>query len=445
MNYEVEIHDDVFLPVYQHLLVDDEIDIDFLYGTRDTGKSRHIAQTLIKRCLSADYFRHILCRKVHNSIKDSQWQVLKDVVDDWGLSELFDFKTSPLEIHCKNGNKFIARGFDDPQKIKSIQNPSGAWVEEGNQLTKEDWVTLITSLRSNKGNVKIDFSFNPECDGDYREFWLYKDYFSHTTEQTFFNTKYMKVGDEVYPIHYRATHASYYDNPYCTPQRKAYYEELKYTAPYFYQIYALGKWANKLNKSPFVLTFNREKHLGKTEYNPKMPIYLSFDFNRNPMCVTIFQTDLVKKVDVIEVIKLPNSDIWQVCEYIVAAYGYNALYYVCGDSSGHNQSALVKENDLNNYYKVIKSKLRLTTQQMKTVHNPPIIKNQVLVNACFRQLDITINPETCQPLIFDIEFGEILADGTLKKGSREDEKQQLDALDTLRYFLNRFFKHIAPE
>lgn len=448
---EIEIDLDVFLPCYHRLHDETGIDIDFLYGSRDSGKSRDIAQRLVKKCLDADYFRHLLIRKTFNTIKDSQWQLIKDVVEDWGLSDFFHFTTNPLEIHCKNGNKFVARGFDDAQKIKSFQNPSGAWVEEGNELTKDDWVTLRTSIRSNKVATKIDFSFNPEADGDYRDSWLYKDYFSHTEAESFTNTKQVKVKDTEETITYRATHTTYHDNPFCSSQRKAIYEDLKDTSPYHYQVYGLGKWANSENKSPFVLTFSREKHLGKPDENGIMqPVwrsddytYLSMDFNRNPMCCSVIQWDGANKVDWVEVIKIPNSTIYEMCEYINVSYP-EAIFIVCGDGSGSNRSALVQDKDLNDYYKVIKKELRLNDTQMQQRINPPIAKNKVLVNYCFKHLDITLNPETCNPLIFDIEFGEIQADGTLLKGNREDPKQQLDALDTMRYFLNRYFAHLNP-
>jgi len=172
---EIEVEEGVFLPVYRHLQEDSEIDIDLIYGSRDSGKSRDEAQRLVLRCMASDYFRYILARKNFNTIKDSQWQVIKDVVEEWNFTQFFKFTTHPLQIECVNGNKFIARGFDDPQQIKSIQNPSGAWVEEGNQLTKEDWITLITSIRSNKGKTKIDVTFNPESDGNFADYWLYKD------------------------------------------------------------------------------------------------------------------------------------------------------------------------------------------------------------------------------------------------------------------------------
>lgn len=443
MEVDVEIDESVFLPCYRHLLNDDNVDIDFIWGSRDSGKSRDTAQRLVKKCLEATYFRHILARKTFNTIKDSQWQLIKDIVDEWGLNELFDFKTSPLEIHCVNGNKFIARGFDDPHKIKSIQNPSGAWVEEGNELAKEDWVILITSLRSNKGRTKIDVTFNPEASGDFREFWLFKDYFSHTSDTSFTRTYKVTVSDKVFPITYRSTHTTYVQNPFCSPQRIAIYEGLKTTSPYFYRIYALGEWGNRENKSPFMLTFSRAKHLRPTKHDPTLPLYLSFDFNRNPMCCSVIQWDQHEKVDWIEVIKIPNSTIYQVCDLIKIKYPED-LYIVCGDGSGRNESAMVKEQDLNNYYKVIKQELELSNGQLQYVVNPPLENNQVLMNYCFEHLDISINPDTCQPLIFDLEFAEVGADGKLKKRDREDPAQQLDALDGARYFFNRYFAHLNP-
>ena len=44
----------------------------------------------------------------------------------------------------------------------------------------------------------------------------------------------------------------------------------------------------------------------------------------------------------------------------------------------------------------------------------------MLCNWAFHNLDITINPETYQPLIYDIENAEMLSDGSLKKRDRND-------------------------
>lgn len=443
MHSEVEINvpRSAFLPVYQHLLEDTGIDIDFIYGSRDSGKSRDEAQRLVLKCLSSDYFRWILGRKQFNTIKDSQWQTIKDVVTEWNLEQFFQFRVSPLEIHCVNGNKFIARGFDDPAQIKSIQNPSGAWIEEGDQLTEDDWITLITSIRTNTGKTKIDVTFNPLSPGDYRQFWLYRDYFSHTDQKSFTHTKFVNIAGKDYPIHYRATHSTYHDNRYCSAQRMAVYENLRNTSPYHYKVYALGEWGNRENKSPFVLTFDRNKHLGHTEFDPSMELFLSFDFNRNPMCCNVIQWDHNNKVNWIDIIKIPNSSTGEVCDVILMKYP-DALYVVNGDYSGTAGSAMVQNQDLNNHYKIIRHKLRLRDGQIQIRPNPKLTKNRVLVNMFFAQVDVTINPDTCQALIFDIENAEMLADGSLLKTDRKDEAQQLDVFDGARYFINMNFQHL---
>src|SRR5687767_14071997 len=148
---EVQIPTNVYLPCYRHLL-HAQADIHFLWGGRDSGKSHYIAQRLIRKCLKAKHFRCIMVKKTGNSIQASQWQTIKDLVTEWGLSSLFVFKTSPLSIECINGNTFLARGCDDPANLKSIKDPTDVWYEELNQLDLYDFITITSTLRSNNVN-----------------------------------------------------------------------------------------------------------------------------------------------------------------------------------------------------------------------------------------------------------------------------------------------------
>ena len=84
-------YDSVFLPVYKPLRNLKGIHLKFLYGGRDSGKSRDIAQRKILKCLAATYFRCILIKKTANSIKDSQWQEIKDICEEWHIDHLFKF------------------------------------------------------------------------------------------------------------------------------------------------------------------------------------------------------------------------------------------------------------------------------------------------------------------------------------------------------------------
>lgn len=444
----VDIPRKAFLPCYQHLLpgeAEADADLNFLWGGRDSGKSHFIAQRLVHKCLSAKYFRCILVKHTYESIKDAQWQTIKDVVEQWGLEELFTFKLSPLEIECLNGNKFIARGCDKPEKLKSIKDPSDAWYEEGNQISLDDFTVISTTLRTNKANIQQWFSFNPECEGNYEDFWLYKNYFKNQPNNTFVSTVIWKLDDgtEV-PIKYTSTHTTYHDNRYCSPQRRAQLEQLQKTSPYYYSVYTLGKWGNRENDSPFCFAFSREKHTGNVLWEKSLETYLSFDFNKNPISCGVYQIPEARSLRCVEAIKLPNSDIYKLCDYIKLHYP-GGLYVVTGDATGQNTSAMVQDNI--NYYTIIKTQLDLSIGQMKNVPsvNPRLKENQVLVNSVLATCNVTIDSAKAKHLIFDCENVKMLPTGEIDKSNRDDPAKQSDALDHFRYLINAFFKWIMKE
>ncbi len=437
MSVQVNLDSSLFLPVFRDLVSDENIDIDFLYGGRDSGKSRDEAMRLVEKCLKEKYFRWLLIKKTFNSIKESQWQTIKDVVEEWGIDHLFTFKTNPLEIHCANGNKFIARGCDDPGKLKSIQNPSGAWIEEGNQLTEDDWVILITTLRSNKSRIKVDITFNPECDGRYDDFWIYKEYFKgHPQGQSFEAVKKMRVlikgTQQEIQIKYRVTHATYSDNPYVPIQRIAFHEGLKESNPYWYRVFTLGLWGNREILRRFFFNYKKEKHVGKTKWNKSYPLYISFDFNKDPICCIVFQY-YGGKLYGLEAIKLANSDIESLCDVVLTRYK-GGLYIITGDSSGYNRSALVKDD--HNYYKVIMKKFSLGKNSLWIHTNPRFEENQVVCNMIFHSIEIEMDEILCADLIFDIETCEMTVEGKINKEDRDDPAQQQDLSDCLRYLFN---------
>lgn len=432
---EIEISEEVFLPCYRHLLKTDA-DINFLWGSRDSGKSYFIAQKLVVDCLMSDYFRCILVKKTAESIKDSQWQLIYDICEEWGILHLFKFTKSPLEITCINGNKFIARGCDNPQKVKSIRNPSHAWYEEGNQLTLEDFITVSTTLRSDHGEVQQWFSFNPEAEGQYQDFWLFKTYFSNHTGSNTFNSQIDSTLPDGSPltIKYTSTHTTYHDNPHVSLKRKANLEGLIKIDPFYYQVFTLGQWGNLANDSPWAFAFQYDEHVGRPQLNREHELYLSFDFNRNPAACVVIQ-HYNEKIRVLEAIKIHNCGTDGICEYIIEHYP-NCLYIVTGDYSGNTPSSLFKEEVTN--YKVIKQVLGLNDGQIQIMPNPKLKKNSLLVNTILAEYPVEIHETKASGLIFDMQNVKRLADGTIEKTDRNDPAQQSDLLDGFRYFCNKF-------
>ena len=445
---EVEIDKDVYLPCYHHILDDTEIDIEFLWGGRDSGKSKFMAQYLTETAMSADYFRCLLIKETHESIKDAQWQTIKDVCDDWGVDGLFKFGTSPLSISCVNGNKFITRGMNQPARIKSISNPSHAWVEEGNQISKDSFITLITSLRSDKGNVKLYFTFNPEAtnEPDFEEFWLYKMFFKkYLPLKSFTGEIVIKSGNEEIRLRYRSTHVTYKNNPYVTPQRRAIHESLQEENYYWYRVFTLGEWGNEENDNPWAFAFKREKHVSPVELKPNrmLDLWLSFDFNRSPAACTVIQHDEDEEtVYVLETIMLNKAGTEDICEYVLVKYP-NYLYVVTGDYSGNTPSSIYKEEVTN--YTLIKRMLRLSDGQLKVKTNPRLEKNQTLVNSVLYRYKVQICPVNAKGLIFDLEKVKKKSDGTIMKDNRKDPTQRSDILDGFRYYINLDFENFLKQ
>lgn len=446
---EVEIDKDVYLPCYHHLLEENDIDIEIIWGGRDSGKSKFLSQYLPELAMSLEYFRCPLIKLTHESIKDSQWQMIKDTCESWNVDHLFNFTSSPLSISCKNGNSFLARGMDKPGKIRSLANPSHAWGEEFNQVGEDGFLTLITGLRNDFGRVKLFLTLNPEADTiDYEEWWFFKMFFKkhYPRKLSFTDEIVMKViikgKEEVVKLKYRSTHVTYHDNPFVTPQRIAFHESLKLTNPYWYRVFTEGLFGNKQNESPWLFTWNREKHVSPVELHAKRSeiLYTTWDFNRNPQVCTIMQWPDEKEAQIIEVIKVANVGTEGICEIILEKYP-NYLYMVTGDYSGDTTQSLYKEQVTN--YTVIKKMLKLNDAQIKIKPNPKLERNQTLINTIFQFFRVQVCPVKARPFIFDAENVKKRADGTIVKNDRNDPAQQADVLDSVRYWFNMFMEKFA--
>lgn len=195
------------------------------YGGAGSGKSVFIAKRYIHKAITSPYFRLIYCRKVANSIRSSQFLLLKDLISELGLSALFTIRESTMEIECANGNRMIAHGLDNIEKIKSIQEPTDIWVEEATEVSKQEVSQLNLRLRTKKAtHNQVTLSFNPISS----EHWIY-DSFIVKKE---FDADIVKT--------------TYHDNKFLPEAYKAQLEALKQTDENYYKVYCLGEWGGKI-------------------------------------------------------------------------------------------------------------------------------------------------------------------------------------------------------
>lgn len=433
---QIKIDEDVFLPVYRHLL-DSSNDIELLYGSRDSGKSRHIAQQLVLKCLKDEYFVCPMIRKVANTVKDSQWQMIKSVVEDWGLDQFFTFNVSPLEIRCANGNKFLARGLDDPKKIKSLTNPSCAWIEEGSDLDTEDWVLILTSLRSNFGRTQTWVSFNPDTPEDYETTYLYKNFFADHTELSFSDTLTIETSQGMAKINYRATHSTYKDNRrFCPPERIFHYENLKNINEYEYTVYAQGLWGKRITGGEFLNGFKMAQHVKYKAYDSTKTIHLSLDYNVLPyIAITCIQ--LTKKEDNTWLVNIfreapcrdPFNSAKKAGESIgswLRKIGYNQTVFIYGDRSTKNRNGI--DDDKRSFFDIFTGAIKASGYKIEdkmAKFAPSVSTLGDFVNAVFDGsltfAEIIVNPD-CKTIINDYIDTKKDKDGTILKRKVKDER-----------------------
>jgi len=136
------------------------------YGGAGGCKSENTAQKLLIRSLIRKQ-RFVFMRKVARTIRDSQFQLFKDIIFRWGLEKEFQIKESEMDIICKGtGSQLLSAGLDDREKLKSIAQPTGGWAEESTELDENDLKQINLRFRG-KGITdyfQLIFTFNPVDD-----------------------------------------------------------------------------------------------------------------------------------------------------------------------------------------------------------------------------------------------------------------------------------------
>lgn len=200
-----------------------------------------------------------------------------------------------------------------------------------------------------------------------------------------------------------------------------------------------GRRITSSARRPFMYCFSDRHVVQGLYYRKEYPIYLSFDFNVNPMSCVMVQTGTDKEgtfIEFIDEIHLPNADIDDVCKEINRRYP-EALFLVTGDRSGMARTGLQKNL---NYYVSIKKALALSEKQFTIPVNPHYNESIVLCNSILaKHPRVYFDKDRCKETIFDMRYVEW--DGTKPvKDDRSKREQQADLFDAVRYYFNAFHK-----
>ena len=395
------------------------------YGGASASKSWSQAQYEIIKLLEGTKDTLVL-RKTGADLQDSVYEQLKIIIVRWGMREDFTypFSGSKREIrHIETNRRFIFRGLDDKEKLKSIVGIARIWLEEFDQFDFDDFKEINRRARGIE-NIQITGTFNPIIE-------------THWIKTHFFDTP--EIRDKTTFIH-----STYKDNlKFLTKDDIDNLEQYKLYDINEYNVFALGQWGKPGVKRPFAFAFRDEHITSGLTFDGREIVYLSFDFNVDPI-TCIGSQHLGTKIRVIKEFRLANSNIYELCREI-RDYFHGTIYFkITGDASGSNRTAITQKAV--NYYTVIKSELRLTNRQFDVPRANPSVKNtRVLVNTLLMRADVLIN-DTCRYLIDDLRYVEVKENGEVDKIKAERDGMN-HLLDCLRYYCftyhNRFLKH-AP-
>ena len=193
-----------------------------LKGGGGSGKSIFAGRKILERCNTERDHRFLVCRKVGRTIRNSCFNQLLGQLSEHYPDVKYTVNRTDMRIRFPDTNsEIIFSGIDDVEKLKSIYNVTGIWIEEASELLEGDLNQLNIRLRGETKHYKqIILSFNPIS----AVHWLKKRFFDrHDPDAT---------------VH----ESTYKDNRFLPEEDRAVLEGFKDTDEYYYMVYCLGQW-----------------------------------------------------------------------------------------------------------------------------------------------------------------------------------------------------------
>ncbi|WP_164509051.1 PBSX family phage terminase large subunit [Clostridium rectalis] len=165
---------------------------NILYGGTGSSKSFSLIEKLVDMCIRYSTFDILVVRKYATTLKDTVEMPWLDMISKRyinkmsgiGLVEGRDYTYNRTLKHIKFSSGSIVRfkGYDNPEKLKGIDNVNTLWLEEATDFTQSDLEDIQDRLRATPPNnhpwgteLKIFLSFNPIFKTHWIRTYFFKD------------------------------------------------------------------------------------------------------------------------------------------------------------------------------------------------------------------------------------------------------------------------------
>ena len=192
-----------------------------LKGGGGSGKSIFAGRKILERVTAEPGHRWLVCRKVARTLRESCFKQLLGQLSAHYPDCAYTINKSDMRIAFPNDSEILFAGLDDVEKLKSIYNITGIWIEEASELLESDFNQLDIRLRGETRFYKqMILTFNPIS----MMHWLKKRFFDRPDSRV------------------RTHESTYKDNRFLDEEAVRTLEAFKDTDAYYYQVYCLGMW-----------------------------------------------------------------------------------------------------------------------------------------------------------------------------------------------------------
>lgn len=224
-------------PHFEHYLHDWQHKFYFLVGGYGSSKSYHTALKIVLKLLQ-EKRTALVVRQVFDTLRNSCFSLLCEIIDELMLDEYVSYTVSPIQIKFSNGSVILFKGMDRPEKLKSINNVTIAWLEECAELSYGGFKEILGRLRHKTLPLHFILTTNPVGKNN----WVYEHFFIKLKnipanfEQLLYERKEISVGNMYF------NHSTVEDNLFVQDEYVKQLDELLEYDPDLYRIAREGKF-----------------------------------------------------------------------------------------------------------------------------------------------------------------------------------------------------------
>ncbi len=426
-----------------------------VYGGTSAAKTFSISQ-----CLELDLFENkyssAVFKKESTTIDATVYKDFKEIATKFKIRNKLDFiKHTIRKKQSDHEIRFF--GLDDPEKAKGLASYKKIYANEISKFNKDDYDELLDRMRGIEGQQLI-VDFNPIDQNHWMKAEIDLETWIDVPHSLPGENSFVQINTDGDMILIRTTYLDNYwvvGSPYegygriDTHVLKR-FETLRKRNPNRYRVNGLGEWGAADNPNPWLYAYDYDKHtVEDIQFMPNYPVYLSFDFNKDPLtCVVIQQSPHQGHKDsfihFIDEFKAKRT-LTDTCTMIKTKYK-GCILYVTGDRSGNAEGEIASDSLHETAFNIIKKRLGLSDKQMHlNKHNSTHESSRFLLNALFQHYSgLKISRRGCPNLIADC--GLATTDPKSKNPHQllKDRKlYKMDLFDGMRYFFQTYFTKFA--